>query len=165
MGNTDSGRKTGAGRPDKTLAETAKHEAAEVGEAAASAAHALADDAREAAARTAEQGEQRAAGQLDRFASALRSSTRELGSGDAWLAEIIERTAGQLKSASRHLHEQDLRGLAREASELARTHPATFLGASVALGFAAARLAKTSGSAATTTAGAERTRTRQGASQ
>lgn len=152
MSNVESGKDTSDGRSDETLVEVARHEAAEVAEAAVSAARELAEDAQQAAAASTEQGKQRAAGQLDRFASALQASTRELGPDDAWLASVVRTTAGQLKSASRHLHDQDLRGLAREASELARTHPATFLGASVALGFAAARLAKANGSAATTTA-------------
>lgn len=165
MSNTDSGKNAGDGWPDESLAEAVRHEAADVGEAAASAARDLAEDARETATATAEQGKQRAAGQLDRVASALETSARQLGPDDVWLAEIVQRTAGQLKSASQHLHDQDLRGLAREASELARTHPAAFLGASVALGFVAARVAKANGTAGTTTIGFERGASRQGASQ
>lgn len=165
MSNAESDKIARDGRPEESLAEAARHEASEVGDAAASAGRELAEEARQVAATTAEQGKQRAAGQLDRLASALQTSTRELGPDDAWLTDVVRRTAVKLKSASRHLHDQDLRGLAREASELARTHPATFLGASVALGFAAARLAKANDSTGTTTSGTKPTSMRQGASE
>ena len=132
----DQGQETG-----ETVAQATMHETENLRGALGAAASELVEEAEDAAKSAVEQLKERPAGQLDRLASALQRSAVELGPEEDWLAQMARAAADQLKRSSEHLHHQDFRALASETSDFARKHPAVFVGAAVALGFGAARLA------------------------
>jgi hypothetical protein len=72
-----------------------------------------------------------------------RTRRRRKLEGQDWLAQMIERGAGELGTLATTLRSNDLQGLLGKLDELARSHPAVFVGAAMAVGFGAARLGKT----------------------
>src|SRR5262245_13393774 len=102
----------------------------------------LADDARSGAAEAAESGKDALAGQLDDVARAVHRSGEQLEGHQDWMAELVESGADQLGSFAATLRSNDLQGLFGRIEQLARSHPALFVGAAMAAGFATARVGK-----------------------
>lgn len=73
--------------------------------------------------------------------SALRRAAAEVD--DSWVSAALQRSADGIEAAAQSLSGRDLSEIAEEVDAFARRQPALFLGASLALGFVAARLAKT----------------------
>lgn len=76
------------------------------------------------------------------MAGAVHKAAENL-EGQDWLAQMVERGAGELGDLATTLRSNDLQGLLGKLDELARDHPAIFVGAAMAIGFGAARLGKT----------------------
>lgn len=90
-----------------------------------------------------EQGAERVKGSADSAASALRRAADDVQPDNAWIGKVLRGSADGLEQATRSLAGGDIsRGVA-DLNSFARRQPAIFLGASVALGFALARVGKT----------------------
>jgi hypothetical protein len=90
---------------------------------------------------------QRGAGQVAQgaqsAASAMRKVADEIGSENSWLGGGLRSAASTLENSTQSLMGGDLDRLGRELNQFAHRQPAIFLGASLAIGFALARVAKT----------------------
>jgi hypothetical protein len=76
-------------------------------------------------------------------ADSLRGASESLRTKDERMAaNLTDAAAEQLETLSENLTRKDLGTLARQITDLARRHPAVFLGGAVMLGFTAARFAK-----------------------
>jgi hypothetical protein len=103
----------------------------------------LAADVKSEAASAAEQQKGRAAEQVDRVAdSAYRTADALRNSQQGWLADMVERGADELTDFAGRLRGNDLQGLLQQIEAFARRQPALFAGASIAAGFAIARMAR-----------------------
>lgn len=109
----------------------------------ADAAHDVADRAKQAAQQKIEQGAERTASSLGAAADSLRRAADDVRGEHTWISSLLQNGANGLDSAAQALDGGDVQrgldGLAR----FARREPALFLGASLALGFALARVGKT----------------------
>jgi hypothetical protein len=101
----------------------------------------LAGDVKDRVASAAEDRKDDVAQGLDDVAKALHQSAGQL-EGQDWLAKLIERGSNELGVLAATLRTNDLQGLFRKLAELARRHPAVFVGAAMAAGFAASRVGK-----------------------
>lgn len=128
---SDGGKTPGIGEALREVRDEAVAAGAEIGRTARNEALAAVDRGRETIA-----------DRLDHVVLAIEASARELEGSEARLANATGSIAARLRSAATHLHNQDARALAGEASDLARSYPLAFLLGSVAIGFAAARMAK-----------------------
>jgi hypothetical protein len=117
-------------------------EARQAGEAVRSEVSGVAGDVRDEVMRQAEAGRERAADRLKSLAGHMRSSTDELRGQEAWLADLVDKGAKELSHLADTLQRRDLGSLIGSLEDFARRQPALYAGAAVALGFAAARLAK-----------------------
>lgn len=102
----------------------------------------LAGEAKDRLTEAAEDGKDEVAEALEAVAGAAHK-TADNFEGPDWLAQIVERGAGELGVLATTLRGNDLQGLLGKLDELARGHPAIFVGAAMAIGFGAARLGKT----------------------
>ncbi len=108
--------------------------------------HSLVKDAREHAEAYAEAQKDHVAGRIGGVADALRDTSRKLRNQDEEaVAGLTDTAADQLERASVALRQKDLGTMLSEASDLARSHPAIFLGGAVALGFVAGRFLRAGG--------------------
>ena len=82
------------------------------------------------------------AGRIDDLAQAVHKSGEQFTGRQDWIASAIERGAAELGSLASALRENDLSSLLTQVKSLARRQPALFVGASLAAGFAVARLGK-----------------------
>jgi hypothetical protein len=104
---------------------------------------------KEVAEQKLQEGAERAASSAQNTASALRRAAGDVETDNAWLGTILRKSADGLEQATQSLSGGDYsRGIA-DLNSFARRQPAIFLGASVALGFALARVGKTAIEAAT----------------
>jgi hypothetical protein len=103
----------------------------------------IAESAKEAVARGAESGAQRVAGSAQDLASALRGAANSVQDDNAWVGSVLHKSADGIQRATRSLSSGDFSGVLHDVNGFARRQPAIFLGACVALGFAAARVGKT----------------------
>jgi hypothetical protein len=101
----------------------------------------LVADVKERVALAAEDRKGEVAHAIDNVAKAVHETAGKL-EGQDWLAQMIERGAGELGTLATTLRSNDLQGLLGKLDELARRHPAVFVGAAMAVGFGAARVAK-----------------------
>lgn len=120
-------------------------EAKRAGEAVRSEAADLVDSVRDETMRHAETGREKAAERLSSLADTIRDSTGELRRHEAWLADLVDKGAQELEGLAAALQRRDLNSLLGSVQDFARRQPALYAGAAVALGFAAARLAKSTG--------------------
>lgn len=98
---------------------------------------------KEAAVQKAHEGAERVASSAQSTASALRRAATDVEPDNAWISTVLSRSADGLEQATRSLAGGDYtRGVA-DLNAFARRQPAIFLGASLALGFALARVGKT----------------------
>jgi len=92
-----------------------------------------------------DQQKESALGQVSSVAGAIRSTARNLeGEGQGQTAHYIQLIADQLESLSGRLRDKDLDTLVRDAQNIARRSPGTFLVGSVVAGFLLARFLKSS---------------------
>ncbi|MGD9966506.1 MAG: hypothetical protein AB7T59_08305 [Hyphomonadaceae bacterium] len=98
---------------------------------------------KEAAASTVEEGAQRVKTSADGAASALRRAAEECENENRWIGAALRKSADGIERATRSLDGGDVSRALDDLNGFARRNPALFLGASVALGFALARVGKT----------------------
>jgi hypothetical protein len=103
----------------------------------------LVDRGKAAAAETLERGVERAADGADQTASALRRAADDVESDNRWIGAALRKSADGLEQATRSLSGGDVSRVLDDLNGFARRNPAVFLGASLALGFALARVGKT----------------------
>jgi len=75
--------------------------------------------------------------------SALNSAAEDLQHNPEapdWMASALQQAARRIESLSNHVEGRNVEDLVREISDFARRNPGTFLAASAAVGFAAARV-------------------------
>jgi hypothetical protein len=109
----------------------------------ADAAQDVTDRAKQAAQQKIEAGAEKASSSLSDAANSLRRAADETSGEHAWMSALLQKGANGLESAATVVQGGDLqRGLDGIAS-FARREPALFLGVSLALGFAMARVGKT----------------------
>jgi hypothetical protein len=116
--------------------------ASDVARDAQSRAASLTGEAKNRLSSAAEDGKGEVADALDAVAGAVHKTAENI-EGQVWLAQMVERGAGELGALADTLRGNDLQGLLGKLNELARGHPAIFVGAAMAVGFSAARLGKT----------------------
>ena len=80
------------------------------------------------------------ADRLESVAGALHRSGQDLREKEAWLAQLIDKGADEMTSFATTLRANDFNSLVGNLQSLARRQPALFMGASVAAGFALARV-------------------------
>ena len=102
----------------------------------------LVGTARDAGMRRAEAGREQVAERLESFAGNIHEASRDLRRNEAWLAELLDKGAQELSGLAGTLQSRDIPSLVDGLQSFARRQPALFAGASVALGFAAVRLAR-----------------------
>jgi hypothetical protein len=126
---------TGVPGADPTLADSARR----IKDSAAT----LVDRGKEAAMHKAEEGAERVASSAQGTASALRRAADDVQEENAWIGKALRKSADGLEQATRSLAGGDVSRGIHDLNGFARRNPAIFLGASVALGFALARVGKT----------------------
>lgn len=83
------------------------------------------------------------ADQVDETADNIHRTADALREGrQGWLAELVDRGADELGQMAETLRSNDLQGLLSQIDSFARRQPALFAGASIAAGFAMARMAR-----------------------
>lgn len=126
----------------KSATESVRRAASDVGSEVRSTAEELRDETVHHAREVAEDGKNSLADRLERLAGAIGSAASSLKESDPWMSRVADSTAKSVRDASDHFHGESLSELAGEASDLARRHPAVFLGGAVAIGVALARLTR-----------------------
>lgn len=134
---TEGARAEVANATDKVVEEAKRATATAKAEAAD-----LVGTAREQGMRQMEAGRERVAERLESFADSIEGASRDLRPNEAWLADLLDRGAKELNGLAGTLQNRDVSSLIDGLQSFARRQPALFAGASVALGFAAVRLAK-----------------------
>jgi hypothetical protein len=120
---------------DQTPAESARR----VKDAASN----VMDASKDAAQRAAEKGADQARSSIDAVASSLHRVAADVEGENAWVGSALHKSAQSLEKAAQSLAGGDLNRALESVNGFARRQPAIFLGASVALGFALARVGKT----------------------
>ena len=82
------------------------------------------------------------ADRLEGVAEAFHRSSQQLREKELWLAQVIDQSADEMTSLATSLRSSDLKGLLNDLQNLGRRQPALFMGASVAAGFALARVGR-----------------------
>jgi hypothetical protein len=82
------------------------------------------------------------ADRLDDLAHAVHKSGEQFAGQQDWIASAIERGAAELGALATSLRQNDIASLFGQAKSIAQRQPALFIGASLATGFAVARLSK-----------------------
>ncbi len=90
----------------------------------------------------ADTGKSALADQLEDIAGAVHRSGTQLEGHQDWAAHLVERGAAELNVLATTLRTNDLRGMMGSLQDLARRQPALFTGASLAAGFALARVGR-----------------------
>ena len=106
---------------------------------------ALIDDLKGHAEEFGEAQKDQFANRVGGIADTLRDTSKKLRSQEeGTVAGLTDSAADQLERVSASLRNNDLPTMFSEASDLARSHPAIFLGGAVALGFLAGRFLRAS---------------------
>jgi hypothetical protein len=137
-GGQHNGPETDVGDRARNLASDAVDRATEV-----------ADSLRERVVSAAGQQQDRAADAVDAVADSLNRVADQMPQDQAWLSDLTVRGGQQLSELAETIRQNDLQGLLRRVDGFARDQPALFLGASLAAGFALARVAQASIAGAT----------------
>lgn len=103
----------------------------------------LLDRGKEVAKQKAEEGAATARETAESTASALRRAADDVETDNAWIGKVLRKSADSIEGATRSLAGGDITRGINDLNAFARRNPALFLGASVALGFALARVGKT----------------------
>jgi hypothetical protein len=137
-GSDTSGRTSETTRTQAQQAgNEARREARGVAEEAKGAAHDVMDEARA----TGSTLKQEAKGLTGSLKDGLSAQARAQG----WLAGLMDRGAQELDSIADDIRRSDVSSLLDSVEVFARRQPALFMGASVALGFALSRVARSGG--------------------
>ncbi len=105
----------------------------------------LAGDMRDHAEAIAQTKKDEVADRVGGFAETLRGTSDDLRDRDEdTVAGLADTAADQIDRVSRALRQKDVGAMFQEANDLARAHPALFLGGAVALGFMAGRFIRAS---------------------
>ena len=102
----------------------------------------LAGEVRDRAASGAKIRKDQLADRLEDMAQAVHRSGEQLEGHQDWIAGLVERGADELGALARTLRTSDLQGIMGNLGRLARQEPALFAGASLAAGFALARVGR-----------------------
>lgn len=147
LGDNASEMARNAGQRAQDLTNQAKEQADALREQAGRLAHqaveqgaALAGQVREQLTSQAGNVQGQAADRLSEMADAVRQTAQGLRGHEDWLAQVVDRGADELGRLSDTLRSNDMRAVMTHAQDFARRQPALFLGASLAMGFALARL-------------------------
>lgn len=106
-------------------------------------ASSLMERGKDAAIETAEKGVERAKSSADGAADALRRAAEDVEGDNRWIGAALRKSADGIERAAHSIDGGDLTRALDDLNGFARRNPAIFLGASVALGFALARVGKT----------------------
>jgi hypothetical protein len=121
---------------------SAKDAAREVADAAGGQATSLIAQARDQATSVLTDQKDGIADRIDQLADTVHGSSVQFEGKQDWIASAIDRGATELGSLASALRENDIACLFQQAQSIARRQPALFIGASLAAGFAVARLGK-----------------------
>lgn len=116
-----------------------KDAAASVKDAASSAL----DQGKHMAGEAAQKGAERAVTAADSTSSALRRAADDVEGDNQMIGAALRKGAETIERAAQSLRGGDISRLVEDLNGFARRQPALFLGGSVALGFALARVGKT----------------------
>lgn len=103
----------------------------------------LKDRAKDQASQKAEGGKQQATQAAKSAATALQSAAQELRddqNAPDWLAKAVEQGAGSIKQFAGQIENREVGEIVEQVRRFAQTSPGSFLAASAAAGFAAARV-------------------------
>lgn len=103
----------------------------------------LADQAKSNAKQALSDGAERAADTSQNVTQSLRRAADDVEGDQKWLGAALRKSADTLEHATQSLKGGDVNQALGELNGFARRQPALFLGASLALGFALARVGKT----------------------
>lgn len=101
------------------------------------------DRTKQVATEKAGEGAERLAASAQGTAEALRRAATDMNGDNAWIGTALRKSADGLDRATRSIAGGDFSRGISDLNTFARNQPAIFLGASVALGFALARVGKT----------------------
>ncbi len=107
------------------------------------AANAAMHQGKEAAAKQLRAGAEKVNGAAHGVTSALRRAADDVEGENSWISGALRKSAEAVEGAANAVATGDLNQAVTEVGAFARRHPALFVGASVALGFALARIGKT----------------------
>ena len=102
----------------------------------------LVDQAKEQAAGKATAGKEGLADQLEGLAETVHRSGEQFAGKQDWIAKAIDGGAQELTTLAQALRQNDLGSLLAQVQSFAKRQPGIFVGASLAAGFALARLGK-----------------------
>lgn len=106
------------------------------------AVQSLASQAKEQVAGKVEASKEGLADQLEGLAETVHRSGEQFAGKQDWIAQAIDGGAQELTSLAQALRENDLSSLLSQVQSFAKRQPGVFVGASLAAGFALARLGK-----------------------
>lgn len=136
-----SSARAGAGQA-ASAAASAKDAASGAVDQAKDQASSLVGQVKDKAVAAATEQKAGLADQLDSFVQSLHKSGEQFAGQQDWIANAIERGAAELGSLAASLRENDLGEIVSQVKAFAKRQPALFAGASLAAGFAVARLGK-----------------------
>lgn len=145
-GNTPGSRPTdlqGSGHTGRDLGTEARDKAREIGADARDMARDVRDEAISEARDRADATKEGMADEISDVSRALRKASDELRDGSPQ-ARTFSAAADMMASFADTVHDRDLGQMADSLSDLAKRNPVAFLGGAALLGFAGARMAKTS---------------------
>jgi len=138
-----------AGTAAREVAEHASEVGAQAMEQAQDLAHharevggSLASSVSERLESTALSGKANLADQLEDVARAVHRAGAQLEGHQDWMAHLVERGAAELGTLATALRTNDMRDLMSNIDGIARRQPALFAGATLAAGFALARVGR-----------------------
>ena len=141
----DQAHNAGMAKASDAVAETYHAVAGAAGDASGSFAEgatSLVGQVKEQATSALSDQKDGLADQIDTLAETVHRSGAQFEGKQDWIASAIDRGAAELGSLATSLRENDLASLFRQVQTIARQQPALFIGASLAAGFAVARLGK-----------------------
>lgn len=137
-----SGAAPGISDQAKDAAASVKDVAGGVADQAKEQASSLGDQVKEKALAAVSDQKEGIADRLDDLAQAVHKSGEQFAGQQDWIASAIERGAAELGALATSLRQNDVASLFGQAKSIAQRQPALFIGASLAAGFAVARLGK-----------------------
>lgn len=134
----------------ETSGETPRFDTSSVkglaGDAKRAAGNAL-NQAKERASTLAADQKQSAADRINRYSSALRDSARSMENDDPNIAHYASLAADRIERVADYVRSTDFEGLRHDAEDIARRHPALFMGGMFLAGIVLGGLVKTSAKA------------------
>ena len=124
------------------VAASVKDAAGDVAGSASDKASSLVGQVKDKAAAAVSGQKEGIADRIDELAEAVHKSGAQFEGRQDWIAGAVERGAAELGTLATALRDNDLGSLIDQVQTIARRQPALFIGASLAAGFAIARLGK-----------------------